>query len=95
MELVTPELNFGKLAVTDLASRRIGILVELSPDLQSSRRTRLADQLDNSLPTHQRLRSPVESDVAEHSVLDLVPLAGPGWEVMNSDSKTGPVGKLL
>ena len=43
----------------------------------------------------QRRAAPVRRDVAEEPVLDLVPLARPGWEMTHLDGQAGPVSEPL
>jgi hypothetical protein len=45
--------------------------------------------------THQRCASPVLSDMAEHAVLDLVPLAGAGRKVTDLDRHLQPLRQVL
>src|SRR5206468_10430281 len=47
------------------------------------------------LVADQRAAAPVLGDQAPEAVLDLVPLAGAGWEVADRDRKAGLIGELL
>src|SRR5262249_7941701 len=47
----------------------------------------MAYQVDDHLPTDQRPPPPVLGDVAEHAVLDLVPLTRPWREVTHGDAQ--------
>ena len=63
----------------------------LKPGLSSC----VADAVDDGLVGRQRGATPVRRDVAEESVLDLVPLARAGWEVTHLNGKAGLVRQLL
>ena len=45
----------------------------------------VGNQIDDDVMTDQSPVAPVLSDVAEHAVLDLVPLAGAWWKVAHMD----------
>jgi len=52
--------------------------------------------IEETLTIQRQTRAtPVVGDVAEHAVLDLVPLAGTGREVADLNGKLQLVGKLL
>jgi hypothetical protein len=53
-------------------------------------------ELENAvLHGTQRLAAPIVGDMAKQAVLNLVPLASPGWEVTDPDPQTDLVGELL
>ena len=49
---------------------------------------RAGDQIDDDFVTHQGSPAPVLGDVAEHPVLDLVPLARSRREVAHMDGQS-------
>src|SRR5918994_6879335 len=69
----------GQLGIAHLDPERIGALVEFGLDTQAGAGGGRPDQLDDDLVADQRPPSPVCGDGADQPVLDLVPLAGPGW----------------
>src|SRR4030095_1673787 len=57
--------------------------VEGAVDDQSGLGARTTDQADNGFIVSQRLSAPVLADLAEESMLDGIPLGGPGRIVTN------------
>src|SRR6266850_2490778 len=55
--------------------------VQLGANAQTGTGFRVRDQVNNDLVTDQRAGAPVLGDVAEHTMLDLVPFAG-AWREM-------------
>ncbi len=66
----------GKLVSRYFDSRLVFSRIELGLNAPPLSGGRLADQIDYHLPAEQRSATPVLSDVAEHPMLDLAPLAG-------------------
>src|SRR5436309_15496470 len=85
MEAMGHEVERGHLGVRDVLAFRIGPAIELTPHAQPGRGAGGADEIDDHRETHERLAAPGGADVREESVLDLVPLAGPGREVTDGD----------
>src|SRR5262249_29655913 len=54
-----------------------------------------ADEVHNNFIGFQGLALPVPRDVAEQPVFDLIPLAGPGWEMADFDRQPGLVAQPL
>ena len=79
----------------DLYPRWIPPLVQASADTETGLRRRRPDQLNNHFVADQRLPAPVLSNVAEHAMLDLVPLAGPWGEVAHMDGHPEAHSQLL
>src|SRR5829696_10165967 len=73
----------------------IASLIELGVDAQPAGRTRVSDEFDEGLEGPERTPAPVLRDVAEESVLDLVPLARARWEVRDVDGDAQVVGQTL
>src|ERR1022692_209670 len=78
------EIQCSQRRVANFNAGRITPGVKLSAYSQTCLRRRLANQLDNHLVTNQRSTAPVLSNVAEHSVFNLIPLAGAGWKMAES-----------
>src|SRR5437867_4733650 len=88
-------VDSSELLVGDLESILVAALVQARFEVQSLVRPGVADKIDNHGVAHQRLPTPVLGDVAEHPVLDLVPLAGAGRKVADRNRQAGLVGQLL
>src|SRR5512142_904749 len=95
VELVPLDGQSLHLLVTDLSTRWVIALVQLRSDRQSGLRRRMPDQIHHHLPTHKGATPPVLGDVAEHPMLDRVPLARAGREVAHRDPQAGLIGELL
>src|SRR5205085_599945 len=75
------------LAVLD--SDGVGLGVEDALDGQPGGGGGVADQFDDGLVGGEGSAAPVEGDLGEQSVFDLVPLAGARWQVANGDRQPG------
>src|SRR5208282_5974903 len=64
-------------------------------DDQSFLRLGITDQIHNGLVAPERSTTPILRDVAEHPVLDLVPLAGAWWEVTDMKLQSGLISQSL
>src|SRR3954469_20382088 len=95
MKLVPLEGQFSKLFVRHLEPSFVGILVQLGPNVEPCFGGRAADQIDHDLAADQGASAPVVGDVAEHPMLDRVPLAGSGWKVTDLDLDAELIGQLL
>src|SRR6516165_1937750 len=89
------EFHTGEFLIGDLVSHRITFSVELSADHQALCRGGVGDQLDDHFVTDEWTTAPVLGDVAEHAVLDLVPLTRPGRKVTHLDRQLQAIGKIL
>ena len=69
--------------------------IQFATNRKTGFRRGVGDQFDGDQQTGERRRAPVLSDVAEHAVLDLVPLRGPRRIMAHLHDETGFVGKLL
>ena len=74
MECITFDGELAHLVVADPDPFLVGPLVERTFDLQASLGRGFGDQLDHCGAALQRLPPPILRDVAEHAMLDLVPL---------------------
>src|SRR5882724_12001819 len=55
----------------------------------------VADQIDDDGPADQRTPTPILRDMAEHAVINLVPLARPGWKMADRDLQAQSIRQLL
>src|SRR5215471_9915527 len=83
------------LRLTDFDPCGILTGVQRRLDTQALRRRRGANEADNHLATLQRLPTPIRGDMAEHAVLDFVPLAGPRRQVADPDAQATRIGEPL
>src|SRR5512132_3198851 len=83
------------LGLTDFDPSGILASVQCSLDTQSLSRRGGANETDDDLPALQRLPTPVGSDVAEHPVLDLVPLARTRGQVAHTDAQATLLSEAL
>ena len=95
MEGIRFEADGRHLLVGDLDLLGVAPLVQDATYLQPGGRSRVGDELDDRGVGHQRLPSPVVTDEREEAMLDLVPLAGPRWEVGHTNVQSGGVGQAL
>ena len=95
MEFVAFDRYVGEFFIGDFDSRLVRVFVKLGANAQTRLGCHAADQVHYDLASQQRAASPVVGDVAEHSMLDLVPLAGAGREVTDLHGKPKFISKLL
>ena len=74
MEVITGELHGLDLFVGDLDLGGVGVGVQVGVDLRAGARCRGGDEIDHDLAADEGLGAPIDRDVAEQAVLDLVPL---------------------
>ena len=73
----------------------IASLIELGLEAQPGGRAGVPDEFDEGFEGAERTPAPVLRDVAEESVLDLVPLARARWEMRDVDGEAQVVGQAL
>src|SRR5580658_3952834 len=95
MEAVWLEVETRDLVVGDFDRFLVPVAVERGLDAQPRPCPRAPDQAHDRLDALQRSATPVLGDVAEHSVLDLVPLARAGRVVRDCDVESGLVREAL
>src|SRR3989304_8618695 len=83
------------LFVGDGLAGLIGCLVQLGMNLQPFSRTRGGDELHDDHAADQGTATPILGDVAEHSMLDLVPFARAGRKVSDMQSQPQFIGQAL
>src|SRR5271166_2020540 len=95
MERVAGYVEARHFRVGDLDALCIGVAIEPAGNLQTGFRRGVGDQCDDDEEAGQRHGAPVLRDVAEHAMLDLVPLRCPRRIMADHDDQTGFVGELL
>lgn len=95
MEFIPVDVQLPKLLVGHLDAPLILVWVQPALDAQPALGGRRLYQADDHRQRHQGPAAPVLADVAEHSVLDLVPLRGPRRQVRDVDLQPRLVGELL
>src|SRR6266511_5156451 len=95
MEMGSVDLKLLHLGITNLDALRILASVQRRLDPQARRGVGVADEADDHLEAFQRLATPVGGDVAEHAVLDLVPLARARRQVADAHVEAALVGEAL
>src|ERR1700676_311369 len=88
MKVGALQIDGGELFVGDSNPGWVAPPVELCSDLQSRLGGRAGDQVDDDVVTDQGLAAPVLRDVAEHTMLNLVPFTGARREVADVDGET-------
>ena len=95
MEFIQFEIESTQVGIGDIQAYRIDSSIQFGADPQSGMSRRIRNQIDDDFVARQGLASPVLGNVAEHAVLDLVPLAGPRREVAHMDGQLQAQGQLL
>jgi hypothetical protein len=95
MERRSCDLQGRHLGITDVDTRGILASVQSRLDSQALCCRGRAHETDHHLPALQRLATPVGGDVAEHAVLDLVPLTRARGQMTDADAQTALIGKAL
>src|SRR3954462_1037549 len=95
MEIRCGDVEAGDLGVGHLGALLVEVMVQPTLNGEPGLRGCAGDQLDVDLMCHQRLAAPVLGDEREQSMLDAVPLAGPGRQVGDGDRQPGFVGERL
>jgi hypothetical protein len=95
MERRLSDAELGDLGIGYLYAFRVALLVKLYPNRVACLGGGASNQVHDHVLADQRPGAPVLCDVAEHPMLDLVPLAGPRWEVADGDLQADLVGQTL
>src|SRR5208337_2484870 len=95
MEGIALYVECRDLLVGDLDALGIGVGIEFAADFETGFRRGVCDQFDGHEEADERHGPPVLGNVAEHAVLDLVPLRGPRRIMADLDDQAGLVGELL
>src|SRR5450755_1881980 len=95
MELIAGDVDGGQLCRGDFDPFLVVAGVQARVDLQAGAGRGRADQVDDHLQALKRPSAPVEADVAEHAMLDFVPLRRPGREMADADRDRELVAELL
>jgi hypothetical protein len=73
----------------------IGIQIESGSDFQAGGGAGCANQTDDGLEIDEWPTAPMNADVREQAMLDLVPLAGARWQMADRDRKVLRIGQAL
>jgi hypothetical protein len=95
MELGALDVEGGHFGVGYNNAAGISARVEFTPHGEAGFGGRGRDQLDNHPIADEGLGTPVLADEGEETVLDFVPLAGAGRQVVDHDIEAEFVGQLL
>src|SRR5450631_3255439 len=85
VEFGADDVQRRHLLIRDDDALGIEIGVEFATHRQAGISRGRADQIDNDTIADQGLGSPIHADEREQTMLDLVPLAGARWQVMDGD----------
>ena len=92
MKSVTGYLDAGHLLVCNFYFQRVFLSVENAADLEAGLRARVRYQVHNGRVGQQRLAALVLCDIRKQAVFNLVPFAGPRWQVADGNREACPVG---
>ena len=95
MKLVPAEPKGGILLLADLAPLRVSFLIQPAVHFQPRTRARRADQVDYHFIRGQRYAAPIACDMAEQSMLDFIPFAGPRRIMTDLDNQSRGIGQAL
>ena len=95
MERIALYVEGAHLGIADLDAFLVGRGVERALDFQAGFGRGCGDQLDDGQSVRQRSAAPSLRDVAEHAVLDLVPLRRAGRIVVDVEHEARRIGELL
>src|SRR5580693_6847644 len=95
MEWVAFDCDCAHLRLADLDALFVGTIVEDALHREARLGFRCTDQLDDSQSAFEWPTPPVLRNMAEHAMLDLVPLRGAGWIVIDVERQAGLVCELL
>src|SRR5271155_1443806 len=95
MERIQMQGEVAHLGTRDDAAGRVASLVQLGFDAQACRGRGVTDQLHDGFEGAEGTATPVLGNVAEQTVLYLVPLARAGWEVRDVNAQAEVIGQPL
>src|SRR5712691_2759709 len=95
MEKMTRQIDGGKFGIGDFHALGVFVLIQFGADGESGGSCGGRDQLNNRLKAAQGLSAPIEGDEGKEAMFDLVPLAGPGRQMANSDGNTHRIREIL
>src|SRR3954452_10758725 len=95
MEGVGFEVEGGHLGIGNFDALLVAGLVETAGNGEAGCGGGVGNQLDDHLVADQRLAAPVLGDEGEQAVLDTIPLAGAGRQVVDGDGDAKLVGEGL
>src|SRR5258708_25094722 len=95
MELVALNVEAFHLGVADFDAFLVGSRVECALYFETGFGRGCGDQFDDGQPIRERSAAPVLRDVAEQTLLDLVPLRRAGRIEVDLEYEPGLIGELL
>ena len=87
MKGLTLEIDLSHLRRRDFSPGRILPAIEAAGHGQPLRGRRLGNEMDDGFVISQWFAAPIRRDKGKKAVLDLVPLAGPRWEMTDRDGQ--------
>jgi hypothetical protein len=95
MEVVASDVERSHVGVGDGDALLVEIFVDFATNGEAGLDRRRGDEVDDDAIADERAGTPGLTDVREEAVLDLVPLAGALWQVVDFDADTDLVGQHL
>jgi hypothetical protein len=86
VKFITADIELFEFLVRNFDASLIGFRVEFGMNLESGRGCGSSDETHDGLEISQRLAAPILTDVGKETMLDLVPLARPRWEMADDDA---------
>ncbi len=88
MKCIRLKVDTLHFCIADFAPRWISRAVQSAGDLQSFRRRRLDNEMDDGFVISQGFPTPIRRDEGKRAVPDLVPLACPRWEMTDREGQS-------
>lgn len=85
MEFIPTDPELGHFLIRDFDPLLVGIGIQRGMNRQTLFRPGIGNEVDNRIQTNKGPPAPVLGNVAEHAVLDLVPLAGSRGQVADGN----------
>ena len=95
MEIGSFYLNLFKFRIGHLNAGWIDVGVQLGFNFQARSRGRRSDQIDDDFVADQMFPAPVQADMTEHPMLNLIPRARPRQKMTHRNAQSRLVGKPL
>src|SRR5438128_5010790 len=95
VKLVSSDVKSLEFLIADFDASRIGVGVLDGRDDQSFLGAGMRDELNDRFKRDQGLGTPVDGDVREEPMFDLIPFAGAGRKMTDGDAQSGLVGQPL
>jgi hypothetical protein len=95
MEFVAANINGRDLAIRDFDTGGVDVRVEFGMHGEACPGCCGSDEIHYDFMAYERLATPVLADEREQPMLNLVPLAGSGRQMTDSNPQSGFIGKFL